>query len=115
VGETPLAPIEGLTPTILPEAAFRWRGVPREALAVREWDREFVIRNELSGSTHLLNEGPARVLFALCESEAGVTIRELFVTLNGEGRGIDEGDWIADMEATLSEFERLGLAERQLA
>ena len=107
--------VDGVAPPILPEQAFRWRAVPRDALAVREWGGEFVIRNDLSGSTHLLAEGPGRVLLALCESEAGVTISDMLQKLNSEGHAIDEKEWIADLEAILSEFERLGLAERQLS
>ena len=107
--------VDDVAPPILPEQAFRWRAVPREALAVREWDGEFIVRNDLSGSTHLLAEGPARVLFALCESEAGATIHDMLLKLNGEGYVVDEREWIADLEAILSEFERLGLAERQLS
>jgi len=38
----------------------------------------------------------------------------MLLKLNSEGHAIDEREWIADLEAILSEFERLGLAERQL-
>jgi len=42
-----------------------WRLVPGQSLAVREWDGEAVLYNDLSGSTHLLDGGAVEVLQAL--------------------------------------------------
>jgi hypothetical protein len=82
---------------------LRWRCVPPEALVWRELDGELAVRNGETGSTHLLGALNGEVLQALIEAQSGLTLREL------AGRvGKDE----YSVEEVLTEFERLGLAER---
>ena len=89
--------------------ALRWRTVPREALAWRDWDGDFVVRNHRSGSTHLLGPLAGQVLLALTARDAAVTVEELAATLEAPA-AVQASDWTASIEEVLSEFERLGLA-----
>ena len=75
---------------------MRWRTVPPESLAWRKLDDQVVLRNALTGSTHLLEPFAAQVFLALV---AGAPV------------GADEE---AILEV-LTEFERLGLAEKKPA
>lgn len=86
-----------------------WHAVPSEELIWRELDEELVVRNARTGNTHLLEPLAAEVLRTLLESEAGLSALELVSRLrDGEGT---EDEWETSIEAVLSEFERLGLAE----
>lgn len=93
---------------------MRWRSVPVEAIVWREWGDEFVVRNDRSGSTHLLGPLAGRILKALAEADCGMSIGELAVRLNDEPAPPDTSDWHAVIEAILREFERFGLAEPEL-
>lgn len=88
----------------------RWQAVPCKQLARRELDGELVVRNARTGSTHLLEPLAGEILHALIESETRMSIPELVSLLRDEGGTEDE--WVRAVEAALSEFERLGLAER---
>ena len=91
--------------------AVRWRSVPCEALLCREWDHNVVVRNDRSGSTHLLGPLAGRVLQILVEADCARSIEELKAGLNEELSEDDASDWLPAIEAILSEFHRLGLAE----
>lgn len=67
---------------------------PTGALTWRELEGELVVRNARTGSTHLLDPFAAAVLRALIEADP-----DLFERLDR-----------TNVEAVLSEFERLGLA-----
>jgi hypothetical protein len=89
--------------------ALRWRSVPIEAIAWREWNGEFVVRNERSGSTHLLGPLAGQVLKVLAAADrplSGAEIEGRFAVTTGHSLGAG-----AEIEAVLSEFGRLGLAE----
>ena len=75
-----------------------------EALTWRELEGELVVRSARTGSTHLLEPLAAAVLRALVEADAGLTVPELITRLHVEGT-------FAAIEAVLSEFQRLDLAE----
>jgi PqqD family protein of HPr-rel-A system len=47
-----------------------WHVVPGQSLAVREWDGEAVLYNDLSGNTHLLDGAAVDVLQALSPAPA---------------------------------------------
>ena len=72
---------------------------------MREWDGEFVVRNEESGSTHLLGPLAGRVLQVHLESDAPLDVAGIATKLarSAEPR--------VSIEAVLAEFQRLGLAE----
>jgi len=87
----------------------RWRSVPHEAIAWREWDGELVVRNERTGSTHLLGPLAGRVLQALLEADGTRSAAELEAGLGDQPAAASDGNVAID--AVLSEFQRLGLAE----
>ncbi len=89
--------------------ALRWRAVPREALAWRDWNGDFVVRNHRSGSTHLLGPLAGQVMLALVARDAAATVDDLAAALETPA-AVQASDWTASIEDVLSEFERLGLA-----
>jgi len=90
--------------------ALRWRTVPRQALAWRDWVGDVVVRNHLSGSTHLLTPLAGWVLLALTARDNAATVDDLVVALKALGAA-GEPDWSSSIEGALAEFERLGLAQ----
>ena len=91
-------------------SAPRWRAVPIDALAWREWSGEVVVRNERTGSTHLLAPLAGSVLKLLCANGAGLSVDELETGLR-DSPPDDLPQAGASVEAVLEEFRRLGLAE----
>lgn len=88
-----------------PLPASLWRCVPLDALAWREWDGEWVVRNERSGSTHHLGPLATEILKVLLASSTGLSSAELASRLGADTTGVDE---------VLSEFRRLGLAAAEI-
>jgi PqqD family protein of HPr-rel-A system len=82
----------------------------RDAIVWREWDGEFVVRNERTGSTHLLGPLAGRVLQVLLESDSAFTSAEIISGLRDQA-ALDVVDTGAEIESVLSEFQRLGLTE----
>ncbi len=60
---------------MLPSAQVRWRAVPNDALAWREWAGEIVVFNQQTGSTHLLGKLGGEVLRHLLAAEHGGPLR----------------------------------------
>lgn len=92
-------------------SALRWRGVPRDAIAWRRWEGEVVVRNERTGSTHLLAPLAGRILLTLIEADAALGRTEIAACLEGDLAGRLAEEQSAAVDEVLSEFERLGLAE----
>jgi len=92
-------------------STLRWRGAPLEAIAWREWSSEFVVRNERTGSTHLLGSLAGRVLRVLLDAEAALSVDEIAARLAGPDVAAGEPGRYDAINAVLSEFRRLGLAE----
>jgi PqqD family protein of HPr-rel-A system len=92
--------------------SLRWQCVSAEALAWREFDGELVVRNARTGSTHLLTPFASAVLRVLLETGGGVSVPDLVARL-GEGDG-SQSTLFPAIEAVLTEFQRLGLAEPEL-
>ena len=87
----------------------RWRGVPASALEWRSWDDEFVVYNDLTGSTHRLDAVAARILQELSRQPA--TLDEIVSQLATDlGTEPDDGlhTWAAQV---LDLFRRLDLVE----
>jgi PqqD family protein of HPr-rel-A system len=84
--------------------ALRWRTVPVEALSLSHLDGDLVVRNAMTGNTHLLEHPAAGLLAALMEAGEGMTADELAARM-GRAASIDA------VEALLADFQRLGLAE----
>ena len=91
-------------------SALLWRSVPPDAIAWREWDGEFVVRNERSGSTHLLGPLAGTVLQALLQADAALSVADIAARLS-EPAAEAGTDGYAAIDAVLSEFKRLGLAQ----
>jgi PqqD family protein of HPr-rel-A system len=93
------------------QCALRWHAPSAELLALRELDGELVVYNDASGSTHLLEPLAGEVLRTLVEAGSGMNIADLVTKLRGGAADEDISEWSAAIEAVLSEFQRLGLAE----
>jgi PqqD family protein of HPr-rel-A system len=96
---------------MLSSSAPRWRCVPVAALAWREWDGESVVRNERTGSTHLLSPLAARVLQNLLKADAALSVADLAAALDDDDAVASTAERSAAIAAVLVEFKRLGLAE----
>jgi PqqD family protein of HPr-rel-A system len=90
--------------------APRWRSVPPDAIVWREWDGEFVVRNERSGSSHLLGTLAGRVLQVLLHADRALSSADIASRLGGRPGVAAKADGCAAIDAVLSEFHRLGLA-----
>jgi PqqD family protein of HPr-rel-A system len=88
---------------------LRWRLAAVETLSWRELDDETVVRSERTGSTHLLDSLAAELLHTLVAAEAPLSADELAARLAGEEEAPQELS--SSIEATLLEFQRLGIAE----
>ena len=92
--------------------APHWRSVPPDAIAWREWDGEFVVRNERSGSSHLLGPLAGSVLQVLLEADGALSVADIAARLSDQPAAAAAGsDRYAAIDAVLSEFKRLGLAQ----
>lgn len=93
-------------------SALRWRSAPADAIAWREWDGEFVVRNERSGSSHLLGPLAGSVLQVLLEADDAMSVADIAARLGDPSAAAAAGpEDYAAIDAVLSEFKRLGLAE----
>jgi len=90
---------------------LRWHTVPRSDLIWRELEGDLVVLNARSGSTHLLEPLAAEVLRTLAEADAGMSIPDLVACLQDDTAAEEASAWSSAIEAILSEFRRLGLAE----
>lgn len=89
-----------------------WRSVPPDAIVWREWDGELVVRNEVTGSTHLLAPLAGRVLRALLAADSGLSVAAIVARLN-DALDPDSPASHAAVENVLSEFRRLGLVQQE--
>jgi hypothetical protein len=92
-------------------SAPRWRRVPRDAIVWHEWDGEFVVRNEQTGSTHLLGPLAGTVLQILLDSDDTLSVADIAARLGDQQAAEAESDCYAAIDEVLAEFHRLDLAE----
>jgi hypothetical protein len=92
-------------------SAPRWRCVPRDAIVWREWDGECVVRNERSGSSHLLGPLAATVLQILLDADDTLSVADIAARLGDPQAVAGDTDWCAAIDEVLAEFHRLDLAE----
>ena len=86
-----------------------WRVVARDALAVREWNDELVVYNDLDGDTHHLAPLGGKVLVALLAHPDGLNDAALIGRI-GERLAITEAQVLAPaIEEALDELGRLRL------
>ena len=64
-----------------------------------------------SGSVHLLNPFASRVIRMLIDSATPLSTDDLSSALHASESGSDSGGSREDVDASLEEFERLGLVE----
>jgi PqqD family protein of HPr-rel-A system len=91
--------------------APHWRSVPPDAIVSHEWDGEFVVRNERSGSTHLLGPLAGSVLQVLLKAHAALSVADIAARLDDPPAAVAGSEAYAAIDAVLSEFKRLGLAQ----
>jgi hypothetical protein len=91
-------------------SAPRWRRVPHDAIVWREWDGEFVLRNERTGSSHLLGPLAGGVLQVLLHADRALSSTDIATRLGQEHAVATDADPCAAIDEVLSEFQRLGLA-----
>src|SRR6266481_5720926 len=87
-----------------------WRSISPDAIMWREWHGEFVVRNERSGSNHLLGTLAGRVLQMLVEADCALSVAEIATRLDPLATAPDS-EWCAAIDEILAEFHRLELAE----
>jgi hypothetical protein len=92
-------------------SAPRWRSAPADAVAAREWDGEFVVRNECTGNSHLLGPLAGRVLGVLLAAGGPLDADEIAARLEIAAASMESSDEMDAIERVLAEFCRLGLAE----
>jgi hypothetical protein len=96
---------------MLSASAPHWRCVPPGAIVWREWDGEFVVRNERSGSTHLLGPLAGRVLQVLLEADGALSVGTIAARVGDPQAAAADSDWCAAIDEVLAEFHRLELAQ----
>jgi PqqD family protein of HPr-rel-A system len=92
-----------------PHSPQLWFSILPQAIIWREWEGEFVVRDERSGSTHHLAPLAGRVLLVLLQAGGGVSVPDIVNRLGDQPAPADEPEWGAAIDAVLSEFQRLGL------
>ena len=90
--------------------APHWRCVPPDAIVWCEWDGEVVVRNERSGSSHLLGPLAGRVLQILLEADGPLSVGAIAARLDDQQAITANSDWCAAIDEVLAEFHRLELA-----
>lgn len=84
-----------------------WRVLPGQALHHRAWDDEYVVFNNLSGDTHLLDGGAMQLLFTVAATPGNTA------SLAGrlcDALGLDEQE-VAEIPAMLDNLRALSLIE----
>jgi PqqD family protein of HPr-rel-A system len=88
---------------------LRWHIGALDDLTWQDLDGEIVVRNDLTGSTHLFDSLAAELLHTLISAENPLSADELAARLAAQGEA--PGELSRSIEAILSDFQRLGLAE----
>lgn len=86
-----------------------WRIAPGQQLAYRGWDNEFVVYNDLSGDTHLLDGDAFALIEALRASPA--TIATLVTVCAGDVPADQLLDVTDTITALLAKLQHLFLVE----
>jgi hypothetical protein len=92
-------------------APQHWRCVSPDAIVWREWDGEFVVRNERSGSSHLLGLLAGSVLQVLLDAEGSLSVGAIAARIGDPHTAVADADWDAAISEVLAEFHRLELAQ----
>lgn len=99
----------------VPAPACRWRLIPGQLAAYRQWDDEFVVYNNLSGDTHLLGIDAMQVLLDLQRrgpADTGTLAAATSADEAEAGSPTDpDNDIAAAIDAILDDLHRLALIE----
>jgi PqqD family protein of HPr-rel-A system len=88
----------------------RWRPLRPQALCWRDWDDEFVVFNDDTGSTHHLNALGGEVILALIRHPDGVDVNGLVRDLEQRIETSADIELAAEIEHTLSQLAALEIA-----
>ena len=91
-------------------SASHWHCIAPDAIVWREWDGEFVVRSERTGSSHLLGTLAGRVLQVLLDADRPLTAGEIAALLRDRSAVASLPAEPAAIDEVLSAFHRLELA-----
>ena len=86
---------------------IRWRPSRPQTLCWREWDDEFVVFNEDTGSTHHLNALGGEVMLALLRHPDGIGLDALVQDVGSRFETAGDIELAAEVEHTLSQLAAL--------
>jgi PqqD family protein of HPr-rel-A system len=89
-------------------ASETWRLRPGQHLHHRQWDGECVLYNDLSGSTHLLDEAALELLLAL---RRGPATHAVLAAVLQAGFDIDAADLDRETDTLLRDLKHLYLVD----
>jgi PqqD family protein of HPr-rel-A system len=88
----------------------RWQPLRPQALCWREWDDEFVVFNDDTGSTHHLNALGGEVMLALLRHPGGIGVVGLVRDLEPRFETAGDVQLSAEIEHTLAQLATLQIA-----
>jgi len=88
----------------------RWLPLRPQALCWREWDDEFVVFNDDTGSTHHLNALGGEVMLALLRHPDGIGVSDLVQDLDSRFETAGDIQLSAEIEHTLTQLAKLEIA-----
>ena len=99
----------------------RWHVPASEVIDWHAWGDEFVVRVAGRAETHLLSPAAGSVLLALLDSHSSLSLEALYAKACNDSES--DADKIPAMtadernalQAIVADFERLGMASRQIA
>ena len=94
---------------------IRWQPLRPQALCWREWDDEFVVFNDDTGSTHHLNALGGEVMLALLRHPEGIGLGDLVRDLEPGFETADNVQLSAEIEHTLAQLATLEIAASRQA
>jgi PqqD family protein of HPr-rel-A system len=89
---------------------MKWRLISNQALHFRSWDDEFVVYDNLSGDTHLVDSTAAQILLKLQQAPSNsTTLAESLVPLLHANW---DDEFVGQVEHILADLDTLALIER---
>jgi PqqD family protein of HPr-rel-A system len=89
---------------------MRWQPLRAQALCWREWDDEFVVFNDDTGSTHHLNALGGEVMLALLRHPDGVGVADLVQDLETRFETAGDVELSSEIEHALRQLATLEIA-----
>ena len=88
----------------------RWQPLRPQAISWREWDDEFVVFNDDTGSTHHLNALGGEVMLALLRHPDGIGLDDLVQDLEPRFETTGDIELATEIEHTLAQLATLEIA-----